>query len=153
MCVCVSVCVCVCVRVSVCTRKVRQKGMKLSRRRRIKKRARITADLRTTNASDLAFTHWPVTSRRFSPPSFSVHLMSLIPCISVSVFHFLHSPFYTHKDTHTHTHTHTHTPGLFLARCGVLKVELCRPLVSPQLQALQGPPDGHGCPATARVCT
>lgn len=73
------------------------------------------------------------------PPSSSTQLMSLIPCSLLFICNFLHC---------TLSYTHTKSESIFSVLWG-LKVELCWPLVSPQLQALQGPSGGHGCLATS----
>lgn len=112
-------------------RKVRQKGMRLSRRRQIGKSSYYSSlTHRSANASDFAH---PKTS------SSSTQLMSLIPCSLLFICNFLHC---------TLSYTHTKSESIFSVLWG-LKVELCWPLVSPQLQALQGPSGGHGCLATS----
>lgn len=73
------------------------------------------------------------------PPSSSTQLMSLIPCSLLFICNFLYC---------TLSYTHTKSESIFSVLWG-LKVELCWPLVSPQLQALQGPSGGHGCLATS----
>lgn len=115
-------------------RKVRQKGMRLSRRRQIGK-ARITAALRTA----LLMRQTSLIPKPPPPPSSSTQLMSLIPCSLLFICNFLHC---------TLSYTHTKSESIFSVLWG-LKVELCWPLVSPQLQALQGPSGGHGCLATS----